>query len=59
MSMVMLASLGVSITNAISGGQMSTIIASGTMAVGLLLGSLMWPSLLRSYQKRRTLLMRA
>lgn len=55
MSMVMLASLGVSITNAISGGQMSTIIASGTMAVGLLLGSLMWPSLLRSYQKRRTL----
>ena len=55
MSMVMLASLGVSITNAISGGQLSTIIASGTMAVGMLLGSLMWPSLLRSYQKRRTL----
>ena len=55
MSMVMLASLGVSITNAISGGDLSTIIASGTMAVGMLLGSLMWPSLLRSYQKRRTL----
>lgn len=55
MSMVMLASLGVSITNAISGGELSTIIASGTMAVGMLLGSLMWPSLLRSYQKRRTL----
>lgn len=55
MSMVMLASLGVSIANAISGGQMSTIIASGIMAVGMLLGSLMWPSLLRSYQKRKTL----
>jgi len=55
MSLVMLASLGVSITNAISGGELSTIIASGTMAVGMLLGSLMWPSLLRSYQKRRTL----
>lgn len=55
MSMVMLASLGVSITNAINGGELSTIIASGTMAVGMLLGSLMWPSLLRSYQKRRTL----
>lgn len=55
MSMVMLASLGVSITNAISGGELSTIIASGTMAVGMLLGSLMWPSLLRSYQNRRTL----
>ena len=55
MSMVMLASLGVSITNAINGGEMSTIIASGTMAVGMLLGSLMWPSLLRRYQKKRTL----
>lgn len=55
MSMVMLASLGVSITNAISGGELSTIIVSGTMAAGMLLGSLMWPSLLRSYQKRRTL----
>lgn len=52
MSMVMLASLSVSITNAISGGELPTIIASGTMAVGMLLGSLMWPSLLRSYQKR-------
>ena len=55
MSMVMLASLGVSITNAISGGELSAIVASGTMAVGMLLGSLMWPSLLRSYQKRKTL----
>ncbi len=55
MSMVMLASLGVSVTNAISGGELSTIVASGMMAVGMLLGSLMWPSLLRSYQKRRTL----
>ncbi len=55
MSMVMLASLCVSITNAVSGGELSTIISSGTMAVGMLLGSLMWPSLLRSYQKRRTL----
>lgn len=55
MSMVMLASLGISITNAISGGELSTIVASGTMAVGMLLGSLMWPSLLRSYQKRSTL----
>jgi len=55
MSMVMLASFGVSITNAISGGELSSMIASGTMAVGMLLGSLMWPSLLRSYQKRRIL----
>lgn len=52
MSMVMLASLSVSIFSAISGGNMATVIASGTMAVGMLLGSLMWPSLLRSYQKK-------
>lgn len=55
MSLVMLASLCVSITNAISGGELSTIVASGTMAAGMLMGSLLWPSLLRSYQKRRTL----
>lgn len=54
MSLVMLASLGVSIMNAIKGGELTTMIASGTMAVGMLLGSLMWPSLLRSYQKRKT-----
>lgn len=52
MSMVMLASLGVSITSALSGGNLPTLIASSTMAVGMLLGSLLWPSLLRSYQKR-------
>ncbi len=54
MSLVMLASLGMSISNALSGGQLSTVITSGTMAAGMLLGSLMWPMLLRSYQKRRT-----
>ncbi|MCI8308556.1 MAG: type VII secretion protein EssC, partial [Lachnospiraceae bacterium] len=52
MSMVMLASLGVSMTSALSGGNIPTLIASSTMAVGMLLGSLLWPSLLRSYQKR-------
>lgn len=52
MSLVMLASLSVSLMNAISGGELSTIIASGTMAVGMLLGALMWPTLLRNYQKR-------
>lgn len=55
MSLAMLASLGVSITNAINGGALSTIIVSGTMAVGMLLGSLMWPSLLRRYQKKRVI----
>lgn len=53
MSMVMLASLGVSISSALSGGNLATLITSATMAAGMLLGALMWPSLLRSYQKRR------
>lgn len=52
MSMVMLASISVSIFSAINGGNMATVIASATMAVGMLLGSLLWPSLLRSYQKK-------
>lgn len=55
MSVVMMASLGISIANAISGGELSTIIASGMMAAGMLLGSLLWPSLLRNYQKRKIL----
>lgn len=53
MSLAMIASLGVSITNAINGGSLSTIVVSGVMAVSMLLGSLMWPALLRRYQKRR------
>lgn len=55
MSLVMFASLGVSISNAIGSGQLSSIIASGAMAVGMLLGSLMWPSILRKYRKKQIL----
>lgn len=53
MSMVMIASLSVSITNAINGGQITTIITSAVMAIGMFAGSFMWPMLLRNYQKRR------
>ena len=42
-------------SNALRGGQMTTVIASGTMAVGMLLSALMWPLLLRNYQKKRVL----
>lgn len=55
MSLAMMVSLGVSISHAIYGGNLTTILTSGTMAIGMLLGSLMWPMLLRSYQKRRML----
>lgn len=53
MSLVMLASAGVSVSTAISGGDIKSLITSGTMAVGMLLGSLMWPMLLRKYQQKR------
>lgn len=55
MSLVMLVSLGVSISNAVTGGEMTTIITSSVMAGGMLLGSFMWPMLLRRYQRKRTL----
>lgn len=53
MSIVMLVSLSISIISAINGGNPLTVVTSATMAVGMLLGSLMWPSLLRNYQKRK------
>lgn len=52
MSIVMLASVSVSILSAVSGGNIATVIASVTMAAGMLLGSVLWPSILRSYQKK-------
>jgi len=53
MALAMLISMGISISNALQNGQLGTIITSGTMAVGMLLGAVMWPLLLRSYRKRR------
>ena len=52
MAMVMLASVGVMATNAVRGGATTTVVTSGIMAVGMLLGAILWPTLLRSYQKR-------
>ncbi len=52
MSVVMLASFGVSISNAISGGDNTTLIVSGIMAGGMLIGAIMWPMLLRRYQRK-------
>lgn len=52
MALVMLASFSISIANAISGGNIATVISSGIIAVGMLVGSLLWPMLIRNYQKR-------
>ncbi|MBE6574723.1 MAG: type VII secretion protein EssC [Ruminococcaceae bacterium] len=53
MSLAMLASLGVTISNALKGGGFSSLITSGVMAVSMLLGALFWPTLLRRYNKRQ------
>lgn len=52
MSIVMLASLAVSISNAINGGDNTTLMVSGIMAGGMLIGAIMWPMLLRRYQRK-------
>ncbi|MBR3722476.1 MAG: type VII secretion protein EssC, partial [Selenomonadaceae bacterium] len=52
MSIVMLASLSISISNAINKGDSTTLIVSSIMAVGMLIGAIMWPMLLRSYQRK-------
>lgn len=53
MSLAMLASLAVTISNAIKGDGISSIITSGVMAASMLLGALFWPQMLRSYNKRQ------
>ena len=53
MSLAMLASLGVTISNALDGGQIGSLITSGVMCVSMLAGALLWPNLLRKYTKRQ------
>ena len=53
MSLAMLASVGVTISNALNGGGYASLITSGVMAVSMLMGALLWPSLLRKYNKRQ------
>lgn len=52
MSIVMFASLAVSISNAINKGDRTTLIVSLVMAIGMLLGAIMWPMLLRRFQNK-------
>ena len=53
MSLAMLASVGATISNALNGGGYASLITSGVMAVSMLMGALLWPSLLRKYNKRQ------
>lgn len=52
---VMLASIGISVSNALSTGNSSALWLSGIMATGMFVGSIIWPSLLRNYQKKMIL----
>lgn len=53
MSLAMLASLGVTVSNALNGGGTGSLITSSVMAASMLAGALLWPSLLRKYNKKQ------
>lgn len=53
MSLAMLASLGVTISNAVNGDGTGSLITSAVMAASMLAGALLWPSLLRRYNKKQ------
>ncbi len=53
MSVVMLSSMGVSITGAFERGNISSIVVNGVTAMGMLMGCLIWPILLWRHQERR------
>ncbi len=53
MALAMMASLGVTISNAMNGGSKSSLITSGVMTASMLAGALLWPALLRRYNKKQ------
>lgn len=54
MAVAMLASTGVTLANALNGGNYTSIITSSVMAVSMLLGALLWPKLTRNYNAKVT-----
>ena len=55
MAMAMMGSVGVSLSNALQGGNISSVITGGLMAASMLTGAVLWPKLLRNYnEKQRT-----
>lgn len=53
MSLAMLVSMGVAINNATNGGNTGTLITSVVTAISMLLGALLWPTLMRRYNKKQ------
>lgn len=52
MSMAMMVSLGVAVLNASNGGSTATVITSGAMAVSMLSGAILWPSMMKKHQRK-------
>ena len=53
MSLAMMVSMGVAINNAANGGNTGTMITSVVTAISMLLGALLWPTLMRRYNKKQ------
>ena len=53
MSLAMMVTVGVSVSNYMNNGQLSSIITSGALALSMLLGAILWPILTRRYQNRQ------
>ncbi len=53
MSLAMLASVGVTVSNMVGGKGYASVITSGVMAVSMLIGALVWPKLTRNYTAKQ------
>lgn len=53
MALAMVVTLGLSISSAIGGGSLSSVITSSAMCVAMLLGSVLWPVLSRRHQEKQ------
>lgn len=53
MAMAMMASAGVSVSNALQGGNIATVVTGCSMAVSMLMAAILWPSLLRRHHRKK------
>lgn len=53
MSIAMFVSLGSTISNAVASNNAASVISSGAMALSMLCGAILWPILLRKYNKKQ------
>ncbi len=53
MSIAMITGLGFSVTSLSTGGSVQSVATSGAMAFSMMLGAILWPTLLNNYQRRQ------